>query len=62
MSENYLLDKQRELDIIQYWLSDTAEPFDDWDYNGEELVLLLKGNIIERYTKEEMANFMKGFK
>ena len=62
MIENSLFDKQRELDIIQSWLSDTTEPFDDWDFNGEELLILLKGNIIERYTKEEMVNFIKGFK
>jgi hypothetical protein len=62
MIENSLLDKQRELDIIQSWLSDTTEPFDDWDFNGEELIILLEGNIIERYTKKEMKNFIGGFK
>jgi hypothetical protein len=62
MIESSLFDKQRELDIIQSWLSDTTEPFDDWDFNGEELLILLKGNIIERYTKKEMVNFIKGFK
>lgn len=62
MVENSLLNKQRELDIIQSWLSDTTEPFDEWDFNGEELLILLNGNIIERYTKKEMANFIKGFK
>jgi hypothetical protein len=62
MIENSLLDKQRELDIIQSWLSDTTEPFDDWDFNGEELIILLEGNIIERYTKKEMENFIGGFK
>jgi len=35
---------------------------DDWDFNGEELIILLEGSIIERYTKKEMAEFIKGFK
>jgi len=62
MLENSLLVNQRELDIIQSWLSDTTESFDEWDFNGEELIILYKGTIIERYTKEEMINFIKGFK
>lgn len=53
---------QRQLDIIQSWLSDTTEPFDDWDYDGDELVILLRGNIIERYAKEEMEIFIEGLK
>lgn len=62
MVENSLLNKQREVDIIQSWLSDTTEPFDEWDFNGEGLLILLNGIIIERYTKKEMTNFIEGFK
>lgn len=61
MSENILLEEQRKLDLIQKWLSETTEPFNDWDYDGEELIILFKGIIIERYTKEEMTNFIKDF-
>ncbi len=62
MVDNSLVEMQRQLDVIQSWLFETTEPFDDWDYDGEELVILLKGNIIEIHAKEEMKIFIKGLK
>lgn len=32
---------------------------DDWDFNGEELLILLEGSIIERYTKKKWQNLLK---
>jgi len=61
MIEDSILEKQRELDRIQKWLSETTEPFDGWDYDGEELVILFEGKIIERYTKDEIKDFIRGF-
>lgn len=61
MDENILIVEQRKLDLVQKWLAETTEPFDDWDYDGEELIILFEGKIIERYTNVEMINFIKDF-
>ncbi len=61
MDENFLLTEQKKLNLIRKWLSDTTEPFDEWDFDGKELILLLKHQIIERYSKEDIKNFIKGF-
>lgn len=55
------MDEQRELDLIQNWLADTTEEFDDWDYDGKELIIFLKNLPIERYTAENIKEFLKGF-
>lgn len=48
------MDQQAKLDLIQYWLSRTTEEFDDWHYDGEELIIILKGKVIERYDNESL--------
>lgn len=48
------MDQQEKLDLIQYWLSQTTEEFDDWYYDGEELIIILRGKIIERYDNESL--------
>lgn len=53
-----LKNEQRKLDLIQYWLADTTEPFDDWDYNGDELVIILNEEVIERYNNLDVEKFI----
>lgn len=61
MDEEILIEEQRKLYLIIKWLAETTEPFDDWDYDGEVLIILFEDEVIERYTKEEMTHFIKGF-
>lgn len=61
MLEDLILNEQRKLDIIQSWLSDTTEPFDDWDYDGKELVLFLNKEVIERYSEEDLKEIIEDF-
>lgn len=62
MNKNNLIEEQKKLDLIRKWLSETTEPFDDWDYNGKDLIILFEEKILEKYTKKELTLFIKGFK
>jgi hypothetical protein len=48
------MNQQERVDSIQHWLSRTTEEFDDWQYDGEELIIILRGKIIERYDNESL--------
>lgn len=52
------MEEQTRLDKIHYWLSRTTEQFDDWWYDGQELVIILKGKEIERYNNKVIDNFL----
>ena len=48
-------DFDSEITRIEQWMRDTAYvDFDDWDYDGEELVIFEGDEVIERYTYEEL--------
>jgi len=49
-------ENQDELDKIQSWLADTTQEFDDWDWNGTELVVFLNGKAIEKYSKQDLID------
>ncbi|MFZ1289198.1 MAG: hypothetical protein WAR79_03880 [Melioribacteraceae bacterium] len=61
VNKTILTEEQRKIDIIQKWLRESIEPFDYWDYDGEELLILKKGRMPERYSKEDMKIFIKDF-
>jgi len=50
--------EQAKLDLIQYWLSRTTEEFDEWYYDGKELVIILKEKVLERYDNEAINDFV----
>ena len=50
-----------EIDLIEDWLHASSEPFDDWDWDGEELTLFLHGAPIEKYPREILAEVIQGF-
>jgi hypothetical protein len=52
---------QRQADRIQYYLSRTTEPYDDWDWDGDELVVWLDNEPIERYQRADLSQIIKGF-
>lgn len=62
MSDNYELKEQCEIDLVQSWLSDTTEPFDDWDYDGDDLAIILNSEIVEKYSREDIITFIKDFR
>jgi len=53
------MSNQELLDKISFWLTRTTEYFDEWDCDGDELLIFLKGKIIERYSYRDMMEFLK---
>lgn len=56
-----VVEEQRKIDMIQSWLSKTTEAFDDWNYDGNELIIILNNKVIERYSKSDIKEFIEGF-
>ena len=50
-----------EVHLIDRWLHASTEPFDDWDWDGTVLTLLLRNEPIEKYTRESLATIIQGF-
>lgn len=50
-----------EVPLIERWLHGTTEPFDDWDWDGQELTLFLHNEPIEKYKRETLAEVIQGF-
>lgn len=59
MFDEDLTRDQRRLDLIQFWLSRTTENFDDWDYDGIELIICFNDNVIERYDNEALKTILQ---
>ena len=55
------MEDQRKLDLIQSWLARTIEAFDNWDYDGKELTIFFKNISIEKYTNNDIREFLKEF-
>lgn len=53
---------QKQLDLIARFLHYTTEPFDDWDWDGNELLIFLNNKIIERYSLVDLKSIIQGFK
>lgn len=56
-----ILKEQEKLDKLKFWLSKTTEEFDDWDYDGEELIIFLRDEAIEKYKESDLKEFIEGF-
>ena len=52
---------QTQCDLISRFLHTTTEPFDNWDWDGNELVIFLNDIIIERYTLNDLTGIIKNF-
>lgn len=52
---------QYQLDLIQSWLSETAENIVDWDWYGEELIIFSYNNYVEKYCYSDLQQIIKGF-
>jgi hypothetical protein len=52
---------EQEVHLIERWLQGSSEPFDDWDWNGQELTIFLHREPIEKYTRRTLAESIQGF-
>jgi hypothetical protein len=52
------MNQQERLDSIQFWLSRTTEEFDEWYYDGEELIIRLRGEVFERYDNKTIDEIL----
>ncbi len=52
---------EAEVHLIERWLHSSSEPFDDWDWDGQELTIFLHNAPIEKYTRETLAEAIPGF-
>ena len=58
--KNDEMNQQERLDSIQFWISRTTEEFDEWFYDGEELIIIFRGKVIERYDNRSIDEILKG--
>ncbi len=55
------MDIQTQSDKISRFLYYTTEPYDDWDWDGDELVIILNNEIIERYNYNDIKEVIIDF-
>lgn len=48
------IDLQKQYDLIRSFFKTTTEAFDELDWDGDVLLVLLDGKIIEEYSYEEL--------
>lgn len=53
------MNNQEILNKISFWLARTTEYFDEWNWDGRELLIYLKGKVIERYSYRDVIEFLK---
>lgn len=54
-------DLQRQYDLIWFYFRTTTEPYDELDWDGEVLLVLLNNKIIEKYSYEDLKEIIEGF-
>lgn len=52
---------QTQCDLISRFLHTTTEPLNNWDWDGNELLIFLDNKIIERYTFYDIKSVIKDF-
>lgn len=52
---------QDQYDMIRSYFKTTTEPYDDLDWDGESLIVLLNGEVIEEYSYEQLKEYIDGF-
>lgn len=48
------VDLQKQYDLIRSYFKTTTEPFDELDWDGEVLLVLLNDKIIEEYSYNKL--------
>lgn len=52
---------ERQLEAIDRYFRKTCEPYDDWEWDGEEVHIFLKQRIIERYDYKCLVAIIEDF-
>ena len=52
---------QVRADKIRKFLSRTTEPFDDWEYDGEVLIIIIHNKTIEKYSNSDLTKIIIDF-
>ncbi len=55
------VDIEKQDDLIRSFFKTTTEPYDELDWDGDILLVLLDGKVIEKYTYNELKEFIEGF-
>lgn len=55
------VDLQKQYDLIYSFFKTTTEPYDELDWDGNELLVLLDNKVIEKYTYEELKEWIEDF-
>jgi len=50
---------QKEYDLIYSFFKTTNEPFDELDWDGSKLKVILKETVIEEYSVTDLKEFVK---
>ena len=50
---------QRKINLIKNWLSTSDVVWDQWEYDGKELSILVDGNVVETYTNINLSLFIQ---
>lgn len=56
-----MTDNQNFLDSIARFLHFTTEPFDNWEWDGSELLIILNNRVIERYTFADLKEIFMNY-
>lgn len=51
---------QEKYDKIYSFFKSTTEPFDSLEWDGATLLVILEGDVIEKYKMEELSEFIPG--
>ncbi len=52
---------EKQLEAIDYYLRKTCEPYDDWDWDGNEVSVWLDDFPIERYNFDHLKEMIENF-
>lgn len=55
------VDLQKQDDLIYSFFKTTTEPYDELDWDGDTLLVLLDNKIIEKYSYEELKEWIEDF-
>lgn len=54
-------DIQHQYDLIRQYFKDTTEPYDDLEWDGKNLDVILKDSVIESYTLSDLSEIIDNF-
>jgi hypothetical protein len=55
------VDLQKQYDLIHSYFKTTTEPYDELDWDGDTLLVLLDNKVIEKYSYEDLKELIEEF-